>query len=171
MQHMVACTGGIMVMAETFDHDVYRRSLARLLRIDDSGCLTMGLNGTFEVQPSKHIAIRGAIGPIASLEKKSDLAPLSEPMIGLGRTSSWKANAFDATDTVAVFFEVTAPPGSVQAGAPLVLQFRTTYQHSSGQRRLRVATVSRYWQDAGTAPSALGFDQDAAAVVMSRSVS
>ena len=112
------------------------------------------------------VALRGAIGPLASLERTSDAAPVSEAMVGLGKTCAWKVNAFSPTDTVAVFFE--APPGAVAPGSPLTLQFRTTYQHAGGGRRMRVCTVSRYWHDAGSAPSALGFDQAAASVVMSR---
>uniref|UniRef100_A0A8W8IEP9 Protein transport protein SEC23 n=1 Tax=Magallana gigas TaxID=29159 RepID=A0A8W8IEP9_MAGGI len=50
------------------------------------------------------------------------------------------------------------------------LQFITQYQHSSGQRRVRVTTLARNWADASTNIQhiAAGFDQEAAAVLMAR---
>lgn len=54
-------------------------------------------------------------------------------------------------------------------GAPLFLQFATTYTHGSGQRRLRVCTVARSWADSASSPAvAAGFDQEAAVVLMAR---
>ena len=49
------------------------------------------------------------------------------------------------------------------------MQFITQYQHSSGQRRVRVTTCARNWVDAANMHHiALGYDQEAAAVLMSR---
>ena len=62
MQHMVTCTGGLMVMAETFEHDVYRRSLARLLRTDATQQqLAWALNGTAD--PCNGLTTSDATGP------------------------------------------------------------------------------------------------------------
>jgi len=72
--------------------------------------------------------------------------------------------------TYAIFFEVanqhTAP---VPQGGRGCMQFITQYQHSSGQRRVRVTTCARNWVDSSNlhyvAPS---FDQEASAVLMAR---
>ena len=60
----------------------------------------------------------------------------------------------------------TAP---VPQGGRGCIQFITQYQHSSGQRRVRVTTCARNWVDSTNIQHiALGFDQEAAAVMMSR---
>jgi protein transport protein SEC23 len=63
-----------------------------------------------------------------------------------------------------------------QHGAPIPqggrghIQFITQYQHSSGQKRVRVTTIARNWADAAANLSHItaGFDQEAAAVLMAR---
>ncbi len=64
----------------------------------------------------------------------------------------------------------------LQHGAPIPqggrghIQFITQYQHSSGQKRVRVTTIARNWADAAANLSHItaGFDQEAAAVLMAR---
>lgn len=90
--------------------------------------------------------------------------------IGSGGTCAWKFCGLDPTTTATVFFEIvnqhTAP---VPQGGRGCIQFITQYQHSSGQRRVRVTTCARNWVDASnTGHIAMGFDQEAAAVLMSR---
>merc|ERR1712118_546526 len=53
-------------------------------------------------------------------------------------------------------------------GQPFYLQFITNYQHPSGQYRCRVITAARCWCEPGAGELALGFDQEAAAVIMAR---
>ena len=49
------------------------------------------------------------------------------------------------------------------------IQFITQYQHSSGQRRVRVTTCARNWVDSTNIQHiTMSFDQEAAAVMMSR---
>ena len=52
------------------------------------------------------------------------------------------------------------------------LQFITQYQHSSGQRRVRVTTIARNWADPATALPHISasFDQECSAVLMARFV-
>ncbi len=45
--------GGVVVLAETFSHEVYRKSLARLFELDENGYLQMYFNATFDVIMSK----------------------------------------------------------------------------------------------------------------------
>ncbi len=53
---------------------------------------------------------------------------------------------------------------------PLCTQFITQYQHSSGQRRVRVTTLARNWADPSSSLAHItgGFDQECAAVLMGR---
>jgi protein transport protein SEC23 len=50
------------------------------------------------------------------------------------------------------------------------VQFITFYQHSTGQKRVRVTTIARQWVDAATNLNYIssGFDQECAAVMMAR---
>jgi protein transport protein SEC23 len=58
----------------------------------------------------------------------------------------------------------------VPQGSRGVIQFVTTYQHSSGQRRARITTISRNFVDVSANPQhiAASFDQEASAVVLAR---
>lgn len=70
---------------------------------------------------------------------------------------------------MAVYFEVVTPAGQpLQPGANGLIQFVTHYQHASGQYRLRVTTVARAFAEGGHPSIAASFDQEAAAVLMSR---
>jgi len=71
--------------------------------------------------------------------------------------------------SAAVYFEVVTPAGQpLQPGSRGLIQFVTHYQHSSGEMRLRVTTVARNFAEAGSPNIAASFDQEAAAVLMSR---
>ncbi|OWR41317.1 putative transport protein Sec23A [Danaus plexippus plexippus] len=91
----------------------------------------------------------------------------------MGNTCQWKMCTFTPSTTMAIFFEVvnqhTAP---LPAGGRGCVQLITQYQHSSGQRRVRVTTIARNWGDAAVNLHHIsaGFDQEAAAVVMARLV-
>ena len=77
----------------------------------------------------------------------------------------------DEDTTLALYFEMAQSGGQQQqqAGRQRYMQLLTSYQHSSGQYRLRVTTLARPWAEAAQAGEiARGFDQEAAAVLMAR---
>jgi protein transport protein SEC23 len=82
-----------------------------------------------KVSPGKNLGVSGAVGPIASLEKKSSAAV--EPQIGLGATTAWKLNAISDTSSVVLFFRPVAKDKAKApaAGSPLV--FQVTYRPHS----------------------------------------
>ena len=45
--------GGVVVLAEEFCHDIYRKSLARLFEVDENGYLQMYFNANVDVIVSK----------------------------------------------------------------------------------------------------------------------
>ncbi|KAG6785312.1 hypothetical protein POTOM_011042 [Populus tomentosa] len=176
-------TGGLVVLAESFGHVVFKDSLRRVLQLGDYD-LGLSSNGIFEVNCSKDIRVQGIIGPCASLEKKGPLC--SDTVVGQGTTSAWKMCGLDKAATLCLIFEIAKKdstdttvqqPSSYQ----FYFQFLTYYQHSGGQMRLRVTTLSRRWvagPGSAQASSAVllydliaGFDQEAAAVAMARLVS
>lgn len=84
----------------------------------------------------------GAIGSCVSLNTKSPA--VSDTPTGLGGTSQWKFCALDPRTTLAIFLEAVGAHGQpVPQGGRGCVQFITQYQHSSGQKRIRVTTVAR----------------------------
>ncbi|MBA0600199.1 hypothetical protein Gorai_006395 [Gossypium raimondii] len=61
-------TGGLVVLAESFGHSVFKDSLRRVFRSEDKD-LGLSSNGIFEINCSKDIKVQGILGPCASLEK------------------------------------------------------------------------------------------------------
>ncbi|XP_061997702.1 protein transport protein SEC23 C [Rosa rugosa] len=167
-------TGGLVVLAESFGHSVFKDSLIRVFQSGDHE-LGLSSNGIFEINCSKDVKVQGIIGPCASLEKKGPL--VSDTVVGQGSTSAWKMCGLDKATSLCLIFEIVKkeiPDATVQPTSnQFYFQFLTYYQHNSGQMRLRVTTLSRRWI-AGTGSIQdliAGFDQEAAAVVMARLVS
>lgn len=170
MKVAVERTGGLVVLAESFGHSVFRDSFKRLF---DEGEQSLGLcfNGTLEIYCSKDIKIQGIIGPCTSLEKKG--VAVADTVIGQGNTTAWKLCSLDKTTNLTVYFDISSseksnPPGTLNP--QLYLQFLTSYQDPAGQQLLRITTVSRRWVESvvGSEELVQGFDQETASVVMAR---
>ncbi|KAM3275769.1 hypothetical protein ACQJBY_044251 [Aegilops geniculata] len=69
MKVAVEKTGGIVVLAESFGHSVFKDSLLRIFQSADNG-LGLSFNGILEINCSKDVKIQGIIGPCSSLEKE-----------------------------------------------------------------------------------------------------
>ena len=171
---MKACvdrTGGVFIMAESFTHPMFKRSLEKFFERDaeGGGYLKRHFVATVEVECSRELAITGMIGPCASLQRKS-AAVSTDTEVGIGGTNAWRICSLDPDTTLGVFFEVINPHGNpIPDGHYRYVQFRTTYQHSSGEYRLRVATCAGRWGDGNDlALLSAGFDQEASAVLMAR---
>ncbi|XP_024022221.1 protein transport protein SEC23 [Morus notabilis] len=167
-------TGGLVVLAESFGHSVFKDSLKRVFQSGDHD-LGLASNGIFEINCSKDIKVQGIIGPCASLEKKGPLC--SDTVVGQGGTSAWKMCGLDKATSLCLLFEIVKkeiPEAAVAtASNQFYFQFLTYYQHNSGKMRLRVTTLSRRWvAGQGSLQDLIaGFDQEAAAGVMARLVS
>ena len=173
MRSLVERTGGYAVMSETFTVHAFRQSLSTVFSKDPSGtALKMAFGGALEVFTSQDVKVCGAIGNCNSMHKKGP--NVSETEIGLGGTNAWSMGGMDENTTMAVYFEVASTGGNAnaqQASGNRYVQMRTSYQHSSGQYRLRVTTRAHALAEGGSASLvelARGFDQEAAAVLMAR---
>ncbi|KAG6495251.1 hypothetical protein ZIOFF_043045 [Zingiber officinale] len=188
MKVAVERTGGLVVLAESFGHPVFKDSFKRIF---EDGEQSLGLSfksgkkwevtfvflplgsGTLEINCSKDIKIQGIIGPCTSLDKKGALC--ADTIVGQGNTISWKMCGLDRTTCLTVFFDISPSERSGQQGIPnpqLYIQFLTNYQNPEGQMRLRVATIMRKWVDGSNTEELVeGFDQETAAVVLARYVS
>lgn len=86
-------------------------------------------------------------------------------------TYAWYLGGIDPSTTIAFFFDVTnANTAPLPAHKRRFFQFLTAYQSSLGKTKLRVTTTSGAWHSdaAEHTPVAQSFDQEAAAVLMSR---
>ncbi|KAM3130641.1 hypothetical protein pb186bvf_017233 [Paramecium bursaria] len=166
MKFLAEKTGGVVVMQEKFDSDVFRESYKKLFDRDSQGFLKMGFGSRIDMFASKDIKIQGAIGPCISLKKQGPMA--SEQIIGEGGTTSWYAGGLDRNSTILFILDL-APNKDQSNSTHAFVQFITLYRHSSRVQRLRVTTIMRKFADAQTNNElAKGFDQEAACVLMAR---
>ncbi|XP_060213498.1 protein transport protein SEC23 E-like [Lycium barbarum] len=170
MKVAIEKTGGLVVLAESFGHSVFKDSFKHIFE-DGEQSLGLSFNGTLEINCSKDIKIQGIIGPCTSLEKKGPA--VSNTVIGEGNTTAWKLCGLDKNTCLTVFFDVSSSEKSDSSGninPQLYIQFLTSYQSPDGQTKLRVTTITRRWVDAAVSNEELvqGFDQETAAVVVAR---
>lgn len=166
MKVAIEKTGGLVVLAESFGHSVFKDSFKRIFE-DGEQSLGLSFNGMLEINCSKDIKIQGIIGPCTSLDKKGP--SVANTVIGQGNTTAWKLCGLDRSTCLTVLFDVSSSEKSDPAGPnpQLFIQFLTSYQSNDGQMRLRVTTVTRRWA-VDNEDLIQGFDQEVAAVVMAR---
>ncbi|PGH16048.1 protein transporter SEC23 [Helicocarpus griseus UAMH5409] len=170
MKGLANSTGGHMVLTDSFTSSQFKQSFVRVFDKDEKDNLLMGFNASLEVLTTKELKVTGLIGHAVSLNKKSN--SVGETECGIGNTCSWKMCGIDPGASYGIYFEIAnqGGPAPMQQGAPrAMMQYLTYYQHSSGQYHLRVTTVARPLSSpAGDTALAQSFDQEAAAVLMSR---
>ncbi|PIA18331.1 hypothetical protein COEREDRAFT_39342 [Coemansia reversa NRRL 1564] len=167
MKSMVNWSGGSMVLTDSFVTAIFKQSFQRVLEKDENGNLQMGFNATLEVQTTKELKVCGMIGPGISANKKS--AMVSDSEIGIGGTTAWRMAALNSRTTVGIYFEVANQQSqALQPGSRGLIQFATMYQHAGGDYRMRVTTIARSWAEGSSPDIPASFDQEAAAVLMSR---
>jgi protein transport protein SEC23 len=170
MKGLANSTGGNMILTDSFTSSMYKQSFLRIFDKDDNENLLMGFNASLEVLTTKELKVTGLIGHAVSMNKKS--ASVGETECGIGNTCSWKMCGIDPASSYGIYFEIAAQsgPNQMQTGPQKgLIQLLTYYQHSSGTYHLRVTTVARNFSGpAGDPAIAQSFDQEAAAVLMSR---
>ncbi|KAF4548060.1 Protein transport protein SEC23 [Elsinoe fawcettii] len=170
MRGLANSTGGHMILTDSFTSSMFKQSFVRIFDKDENDNLLMGFNASLEVLTTKELKVTGLIGHAISMNKKS--ANVGETECGIGNTCSWKMCGIDPAASYGIYFEVAGQggPTQMQQGPQMgLIQFLTYYQHSSGQYHLRVTTVARNMSGPSGDPAlAQSFDQEAAAVLMSR---
>lgn len=169
MKYCPNYTGGHMVMGDSFKSSLFKQTFQQVFSRDQKGDFKMAFNGTLEVKTCRELKVCGAIGTCTSMGIRS--GSVSDQEMGVGGTCQWKFCGINPGTSVALVFEVVNQHGApIPQGGRGCLQFITQYQHSSGQKRVRVTTVSRNWADATTGMQHItaGFDQEAAATLMAR---
>eukprot|EP01025_Chloroclados_australasicus_P047298 TRINITY_DN5277_c0_g1_i4.p1 TRINITY_DN5277_c0_g1~~TRINITY_DN5277_c0_g1_i4.p1 ORF type:complete len:764 (-),score=99.83 TRINITY_DN5277_c0_g1_i4:367-2658(-) len=175
MKGVVECSGGRIIMTDTFGNPVFKESLKRrFLQSNMDGYLGLGNCVQMEVIPSRDIKVSGMLGAGVTVERKSPF--ISDNVVGLGGTNTWKIPGMDASTSPCVFFDIVGGHRDAQeaqqaltSNQQLFIQFITKYLHASGEIRCRVTTITRMWCDASNPQDLIsGFDQETAAVVMAR---
>ncbi|MCJ1414309.1 GTPase-activating protein S23 [Xylographa parallela] len=170
MKGLSNSTGGHMILTDSFTSSQFKQSFVRVFDKDANDNLLMGFNASLEVLTTKELKVTGLIGHAVSLNKKSN--SVGENECGIGNTCSWKMCGIDPTSSYGLYFEIAnqgGPTQHTQGPQKAMMQYLTYYQHSSGQFHLRVTTVARNLSGpAGDPAIAHSFDQEAAAVLMSR---
>lgn len=166
MRDPVENSGGLMLLAESFESGQFKKCLRYIFRRKNSDHLDMNFNATIEVVTSRDIKICGALGPCMSLRNKNRSVCNKE--IGHGGTNLWKLGTITNKTCIAFFFKVTNRRNTPQSGPVFFLQFQTRYRHGDGGYRLRVTTAARRWSYSISSEVVSGFDQEAAASIMAR---
>ena len=170
MKGLCNSTGGHMILTDSFTSSMFKQSFIRIFEKDADDNLLMGFNAVLEVLTTKELKVTGLIGHAVSLNKKS--TSVGETECGIGNTCSWKMCGIDPNASYGIYFEIASQGGATQhpqSAQQGMMQFLTYYQHSSGQFHLRVTTIARKLSGPTGDPAiAQSFDQEAAAVLMSR---
>ncbi|KAI5287493.1 GTPase-activating protein S23 [Ascosphaera aggregata] len=170
MKSLANSTGGHMLLTDSFTSSQFKQSFVRIFDKDGNGNLVMGFNASLEVLTTKELTVTGLIGHAVSLNKKSP--SVGETECGIGNTCSWKMCGIDPSSSYGVYFEIANHSGATatmqQGQNRALIQFLTYYQNSGGHYHLRVTTVARPMSLPGDTTMAQSFDQEAAAVLMSR---
>jgi len=104
MKALPRSTGGLMISTESFTDAMFYDALFNYFEKDEEGQLKMGFNGQLELVMSPELKVKGAIGHMASLAKKS--THVAESSVGIGDTSSWRMNVLDKNSAYALYFDV-----------------------------------------------------------------
>ncbi|GAB5367116.1 hypothetical protein AAMO2058_001201600 [Amorphochlora amoebiformis] len=164
-------TGGFVVLDDAFEGDVFKGSFQRMFVTDggEEQNLAMSFSGQVDVKLSPDLKVCGAIGCAYPLEKKSSC--IAEREIGLGGTSCWAIGGLDPAYTTSFYFDVVNQDAK-NIKQQCYIQYITTYKNSVGQTIQRVTTISKLFADIKTKDGfesmKVGFDQEAAAVLMAR---
>ncbi|KAI5949541.1 hypothetical protein KGF54_005418 [Candida jiufengensis] len=176
MEELCCKTGGVVVMSDSFSTAIFKQSFTKFFKkqetdSDTEDYLDMGFNATIEVKTSSDLKIEGLIGNATALPYNK-LIPSNEKMIsvtkeiGESKTNCWKLCSVDPQSTYAIYFEKL---DSSIATTGAYLQYLFHYQHPSGRMRLRVTTIPiNIIPDSDSVQLELGFDQEAALVLIAR---
>lgn len=172
MKSLPNSTGGHMILTDSFTSSMFKQSFVRIFEKDEDDNLVMGFNAVLETITSAQLKVTGLIGHAVSLNKKS--TSVGETECGIGNTCSWKMPGIDPQSSYGIYFEIANQAGGgaqhPQGQGKGLIQFLTYYQSAgTGMFHLRVTTLARNLSGPAGDPSiAQSFDQEAAAVLMSR---
>ncbi|UXI19427.1 low molecular weight phosphotyrosine protein phosphatase [Sarcoptes scabiei] len=160
MKYCVNSTGGLMIIGDSFDSNLFQTSFQRVFAKDQNDRLKMAFNAMVEVKTSRELKVSGCIGSCVSMNVRNQ--HVSDTEIGIGNTAQWKFCSLTSGLTTSFYFDIvqTQLQNPQQRG---YIQFITQYQGIDGYRHVRVTTVGRHFTS-----NEFAFDQESACVLMAR---
>ena len=168
MKTLSSRTGGYIIFTDSFSTMIFKDSLRKIFVLDENGNLKMNFKAKLNFNCTNNYKIRGALGHLFSLKKKSLL--ISDAIIGEGNTVEWSLGGINPSSTYTFFLDCN---DQIKEGKSAIFQLLTTYVAGDRSLRLRVSTISRRVSNSLETSNALeeignSFDQEAAAVLIGR---
>lgn len=146
MERLVALTGGMLIMAQDFDRDIYISSCSKILDRNESGHLGQGFNAKMQVKTSKNLEYKGVIGQ------------------GKASGAMWRMGSVFPSTNISVLLDKKPDAKHGEFG---YVQLVTQYQRSDKKLVVRATTFARMFTDSRE-DVVCGFDQEAVAVFQAR---
>ena len=168
MKTLSSKTGGYIIFTDSFSTMIFKDSFRKIYVLDENGNLKMNFKAKLNFNCTNNYKIRGALGHLFSLKKKSLL--ISDAVIGEGNTVEWSLGGINPSSTYTFFLDCN---DQIKEGKSAIFQLLTTYIAGDRSLRLRVSTISRRVSNSLETNNALeeignSFDQEAAAVLIGR---
>ncbi|CAD25989.1 PROTEIN TRANSPORT PROTEIN SEC23 HOMOLOG (COPII COAT) [Encephalitozoon cuniculi GB-M1] len=146
MERLTGMTGGMLIMAQDFDRDIYISSCSKILDRSSEGCLVQGFNAKMHVKTSKNLEYKGVIGQ------------------GRSFGGSWRMGSMFPSTNISLLFDKKPDAKHGEFG---YVQLITQYQRSDKRLLVKVTTFARMFTDSRE-DVIYGFDQEAVAVFQAR---
>lgn len=146
MERLTTMTGGMLIMAQDFDRDIYVSSCNKIFDVCDGGHLKQGFNGKMQVKTSKNLEYKGVVG--------------QGRMCGTG----WKVGSIFPSTNISILLDKKADARHGEFG---YVQIITQYQRNDRKVVVRATTFARVFTDSRE-DVIYGFDQEAVAVFQAR---
>lgn len=146
MSNLCSLTGGMLIMAQDFDRNVYITSCEKIMEANEDGSLKQGFNAKIQVRTSQNLDYKGVLG------------------MGAANGTIWKIGSIFPSSNISILLDKTAKARNGDFG---FVQITTHYQRSDKKMILKVTTFARIFTNSLEDVLA-GFDQEAAAVLQAR---
>jgi len=131
-----------MVMGDSYNTSLFKQSFQRVFSKDVKNEFKMAFGCNIEIKTSRELKVQGCIGACIGLGAKG--ACVSDNELGIGGTATWRVCGTYPNTTYGFYFDVVNQHNApIPQGGQGFIQFISQYQHSSGQKRVRVTTVAR----------------------------
>lgn len=141
MREMVKKTGGFCVIQEEFVQQVFQDTFRNVYALNEYDELKIASGAHIKVLVSKPLKIKGAIGPLLSLNNKSSMA--AKEVVGQGNTNEWYLGGLDPCLSISFVLDIDEKERKEKKRQNIFIQFITTFKHPSGYIAKRVTSLTR----------------------------
>jgi len=158
MKDAIQRSGGITLFCDSFESESFKKSFRCLFEPDNKEGYSMGMSqGSIKVICSHDLKVAGVSGPGVIDRAQNNY--------------TWRIPHLSASTTVCIIFNIMGLSGKTfpEINQKLFIQFITRYNTCKGEMRNRVTTLTRLRiENFDFEQLILGFDPEAAAVVLGR---